>query len=59
MTKFDLEKLREIAQPSKEHRPRMTPDEIAEGKRKIREHFKRKRTEEDGATALLGNSKNF
>lgn len=43
MTKFNLDKLREIAQPSKEHRQRMTQDEMAEKKRKIRERAKQKR----------------
>ena len=41
MPKFDLDKLREIAQPPKEHRPRMTPDEIAEKKKRL-EAFKKR-----------------
>ena len=40
MTKFDLEKLRALAQPPKEHRPRMTQDEIAEKKKRLHEAFK-------------------
>lgn len=57
MTKFNLD--RELAQPPKEHRPRMTQDEMSEAKRKIREHFKRKRAEEDGEAAPDGVSKKF
>lgn len=40
MPKFDLDKLREMAQPPKEHRPRMTPDEMARKKKEIRERLK-------------------
>lgn len=43
MPKFDLDKLRELAQPPKEHRHPMNPDELAEKKRKIRERAKQKR----------------
>lgn len=43
MTKFNLDKLRALAQPPKEHRPRMTPDEIAEKKKMLHEAFKKRK----------------
>ena len=43
MTKFNLDKLREIAQPPKEHRPRMTQDEMAEKMKALHEASKKRK----------------
>lgn len=45
MTKFNLDKLREIAEPQKE-RSKITPEEREERLRKLHEYFKKKSKEE-------------
>ena len=45
MTKFNLDKLREIAEPRKEG-PKITPQETEEKLRKLHEYFKKKSKEE-------------
>lgn len=45
MTKFNLDKLREIAEPRKE-KPKITPQEMEEKLRKLHEYFKKKSKEE-------------
>lgn len=42
MTKFNLDKLREIAEPRKEW-PKITPQEMEEKLRKLHEYFKKKK----------------
>lgn len=44
MTKFNLDKLREVAEPRKE-RKKMTPEEKEERLKKLHEYFKKKRNE--------------
>jgi len=44
MTKFNIDKLREVAEPRKE-KPKITPQEMEEKLRKLHEYFKKKRNE--------------
>lgn len=45
MAKFNLDRLREVAEPRKE-KSKITPQEIEEKLRKLHEYFKKKRNHE-------------
>lgn len=42
MSKFNLDKLREVAEPRKERPERITPEEREERLKKLHEYFKKK-----------------